>query len=107
RSCGTAEPVLLAGVFELPVHAAKVKSRTRRRITAKRSSVATKFRTTSRSVRDRAFVHLVEQGRVLLLDDLALHLERRRELAVVDRQILRQDRELLHRLVLRELLVHL
>src|ERR1051325_7860925 len=58
-------------------------------------------------VGDRSLVHLVEQSRVLLLDDFALHLEARRQLALVDGEVFRQDRELLDRLVLRKLLVDL
>src|SRR5829696_1768554 len=58
-------------------------------------------------VRDAALVHLIEQRCVLLLDDLALDLEARRQLAFIDRQVLRQDRELLDALVLRERLVDL
>src|SRR6478672_2921095 len=56
---------------------------------------------------DGTFVHLIEHRLILLLDDLALHLQRRCELALVDRQIGRQDRELFDALVLREALVDL
>src|SRR5438034_9099581 len=61
----------------------------------------------SSHIRDRALVHLVEHCRVLLLDDLALDLERRGQLAFIHRQVFRQHCELLDRLVLCERLVHL
>src|SRR5262245_40219964 len=61
----------------------------------------------SSHIGDAALVHLVEERRVLLLDDLALDLEARRQLAFIHRQVLRQDRELLDALVLRERLVDL
>src|SRR5690349_5254887 len=61
----------------------------------------------SSHIGNAALVHLVEQRRVLLLDHLALHLEARRQLTCIHRQVLRQDRELLDALVLRERLVDL
>src|SRR5688572_27924468 len=84
RSFGAFEP-LPAGVFDPPLHATKVMRTRLRSIWRQRVIQLAKIRKSSRRVGDRPFVHLVEQVRVLLLDDLALHLQRRRELARFDR----------------------
>src|SRR5262249_6299485 len=64
-------------------------------------------RTRSSHIGDRALVHLVEQRGVALFDHLALDLEARGQLALVDRQIPGQDRELPDGLVLGQGLVDL
>src|ERR1019366_9515079 len=43
--------------------------------------------------RSRCLVHLVNEMLEMLVDDAALHLERRRELAALDREVTRQNRE--------------
>ena len=101
RACRAACARPAADRAASPTTARSARSRRRRR--RRRSCSRGQSAATRLAVR----VHRLDLARVLLRDDLALDLHRRRQLAGVDAERLRQDRELLDLLDARERLVDL